>query len=209
MPFFWTLRLDWSIVFSRGARSMEHLAKNDDRSFASAQVYYRGTGRVVPLYAGQKYDEHCLACAVAALWGTDRRLGAVYYFTRLCFAFCGNVPAATTPKRRTACLFSSVCCQSVMLFLSTRMPDPVVSAFVAGFFLPVDRAVRPRQPPGAASERERAESASTAHLHSVADRGRAYNGSFICPPRLGACTAFAAFAVALLLGISLRGYGAQ
>lgn len=51
--------------------------------------------------------------------------------------------------------------------------------------LPVDRSVRPRQSPGAASERERAESTPAAYLHSASDRGRAYDSAFICPPRLG------------------------
>ena len=37
---------------------------------------------------------------------------------------------AKTPH---GCLLGSVCCQSVMLFLSAHMPDPVVSAFIAGF----------------------------------------------------------------------------
>ena len=97
-------------------------------------------------------------------WG-----GALFY--TFVFRFLRERTGGYHAKTPHGCLFSSVCCQSVMLFLSTRMPD--------------DRAVRPRQPPGTAPERGRTESASAAHLHSAADCGRAYGGSFICPPRLG------------------------
>ena len=71
-----------------------------------------------------------------------------------------------------------------------------------GIFLPVNRTVRPCQSPGTAPERERTESTSAAHLHSAADCGRPYGRSFIF-------TAFGVFAAALLLVISLQGYGAQ
>lgn len=89
---------------------------------------------------------------------------------------------AKTPH---GCLLGSVCCQSVMLFLSAHMPDPVVFRVYRGIFLPVNRTVLPCQSPGTAPERERTESTSAAHLHSAADCGRPYGSSFIFPPRLG------------------------
>ena len=59
-------------------------------------------------------------------WG-----GALFY--TFVFRFLRERTGGYHAKTPHGCLLSSVCCQSVMLFLSTRMPDPVVSAFVAWF----------------------------------------------------------------------------
>ena len=93
-----------------------------------------------------------------------------------------------------------------MLFLSTQMPDSVVSAFVAGFACLSIALFGPANHP---------------ELHLSAEELKALQPRIyirllivaalllFVRPDWGACTAFAVFAVALLLGISLRGYGAQ
>ena len=113
---------------------------------------------------------------------------------------------AKTPH---GCLFSSVCCQSVMLFLSTRMPDPVVSAFVAGFSCLSIALFGPANHPELhLSEKELKALQPRIYIRLLIVAALTMALLFVRPD-WGACTAFAAFAVALLLGISLRGYGAQ
>ena len=56
--------------------------------------------------------------------------GGVLFYTFV-FRFLRERTGGYHAKTPHGCLLSSVCCQSVMLFLSTRMPDSVVSAFVA------------------------------------------------------------------------------
>lgn len=96
-----------------------------------------------------------------------------------------------------------------MLFLSTRMPDSVVSAFVAGFACLSIALFGPANHPElhlSAEELKALQPRIYIRLLIVAALTAVL---LFVRPDWGACTAFAAFAVALLLGISLRGYGAQ
>ena len=105
--------------------------------------------------------------------------GGVLFYTFV-FRFLRERPGGYHAKTPHGCLLPV--CDAVFIDA-----DAGLSCFgvCRGICLPVDCAVRPRQPPGTAPERGRTESASAAHLHSAADCGRAYGGSFICPPRLG------------------------
>ena len=58
--------------------------------------------------------------------------GGTLFYTFL-FRFLRARTGGYHAKTPHGCLLGSVCCQSVMLFLSAHMPDPVVSAFIAGF----------------------------------------------------------------------------
>ena len=96
-----------------------------------------------------------------------------------------------------------------MLFLSTRMPDPVVSAFVAGFSCLSIALFGPANHPELhLSEKELKALQPRIYIRLLIVAALTMALLFV-RPEWGACTAFAAFAVALLLGISLRGYGAQ
>lgn len=87
---------------------------------------------MVPLYADQKYYEHCFACAVAALGGVDRRLGR-----HIVLHVCVSLSASThrrLPRQNAARLSARFRLLPVRdAVLSAHMPDPVVSAFIAGF----------------------------------------------------------------------------
>ena len=92
---------------------------------------------------------------------------------------------------------------------STRMPDPVVSAFVAGFSCLSIALFGPANHPELhLSEKELKALQPRIYIRLLIVAALTMALLFVRPD-WGACTAFAAFAVALLLGISLRGYGAQ
>lgn len=134
--------------------------------------------------------------------------GGVLFYTFV-FRFLRERTGGYHAKTPHGCLFSSVCCQSVMLFLSTRMPDSVVSAFVAGFACLSIALFGPANHPElhlSAEELKALQPRIYIRLLIVAALTAVL---LFVRPDWGACTAFAVFAVALLLGISLRGYGAQ
>ena len=80
----------------------------------------------------KKYYEHCFACAVAALGGVDRRLGR-----HIVLHVCVSLSASThrrLPRQNAARLSARFRLLPVRdAVLSAHMPDPVVSAFIAGF----------------------------------------------------------------------------
>ena len=134
--------------------------------------------------------------------------GGTLFYTFV-FRFLRERTGGYHAKTPHGCLLSSVCCQSVMLFLSTQMPDSVVSAFVAGFACLSIALFGPANHPElhlSAEELKALQPRIYIRLLIVAALTIAL---LFVRPDWGACTAFAVFAVALLLGISLRGYGAQ
>lgn len=113
---------------------------------------------------------------------------------------------AKTPH---GCLLGSVCCQSVMLFLSAHMPDPVVSAFIAGFSCLSIALFGPANHPELhLSEKELKALQPRIYIRLLIVVALTAVLLFFRPD-WGACTAFGVFAAALLLVISLQGYGAQ
>lgn len=135
-------------------------------------------------------------------WG-----GALFY--TFVFRFLRERTGGYHAKTPHGCLLSSVCCQSVMLFLSTRMPDPVVSAFVAWFSCLSIALFGPANHPELhLSEKELKALQPRIYIRLLIVAALTTVLLFVHPD-WGACAAFGIFAVALLLGISLRGYGAQ
>ena len=111
---------------------------------------------------------------------------------------------AKTPH---GCLLGSVCCQSVMLFLSAHMPDPVVSAFIAGFSCQSIALFGPANHPELhLSEKELKALQPRIYIRLLIVVALTAVLLFFRPD-WGACTAFGVFAAALLLVISLQGYG--
>lgn len=135
-------------------------------------------------------------------WG-----GALFY--TFVFRFLRERTGGYHAKTPHGCLLSSVCCQSLMLFLSTQMPDPVVSAFVAGFACLSIALFGPANHPElhlSEKELKALQPRIYIRLLIVAVLTAVL---LLVHPDWGGCTTFAVLAVAVLLGISLQGYGAQ
>lgn len=113
---------------------------------------------------------------------------------------------AKTPH---GCLLGSVCCQSVMLFLSAHMPDPVVSAFIAGFSCLSIALFGPANHPELHLSKKELKALQPRIYIRLLIVVALTAVLLFFRPDWGACTAFGVFAAALLLVISLQGYGAQ